>query len=475
MADLPDERRELVIHHEVVAITDRLRARMADILGDQLLGLYLFGSAVTGSYENGISDVDLLAVLYTDLSDRDAAALASMHAHISAEAPEWSDRVEVAYAGSDALAASMTGAAPAARISPGEPFHQIEIDRRWVLDWYPVLTYGRTLLGPPPETLLPSISSEDFLWAVRDAMARSPARVAEDLDVPGRVYALLTISRGWRFIREGDQVSKRQAATWAAQALPKFADLLDRALDWRSAASKTEGPELSETRRFVAAVFADLDGDAPSAAARRAQVRRGYDAISREYRFDDGTQGIGEEGGGSRYREWVNELRDIVPPPSRILDLGCGAGVPATKLLVEAGYEVVGLDFSHVQIERARQLVPRATFVEADIAEWNCPPASFDAIVSFYALIHVPLADQQALIPRIRRWLKPGGYFMAIVGHHAWSGVEEYFGVPMFWDDADESTYLRWLQDAGLNPVAHRFVPEGDSGHTLVLCRAVVR
>jgi hypothetical protein len=43
----------------------------------------------------------------------------------------------------------------------------------------------------------------------------------------------------------------------------------------------------------------------------------------------------------------------------------------------------------------------------------------------------------------------------------------------MFWDHADTATYLRWLEAAGLAPIWHRFVPEGDSGHTLILARAV--
>ena len=42
----------------------------------------------------------------------------------------------------------------------------------------------------------------------------------------------------------------------------------------------------------------------------------------------------------------------------------------------------------------------------------------------------------------------------------------------MFWDLADTATYLRWLVAARLEPVWHRYVPEGDSGHSLILARA---
>jgi hypothetical protein len=42
----------------------------------------------------------------------------------------------------------------------------------------------------------------------------------------------------------------------------------------------------------------------------------------------------------------------------------------------------------------------------------------------------------------------------------------------MFWDHADTATYLRWLSEARLTPIWDRYVPEGDSGHSLVLAQA---
>ncbi len=116
--------------------------------------------------------------------------------------------------------------------------------------------------------------------------------------------------------------------------------------------------------------------------------------------------------------------------------------------------------------------MPDATFVEADMATWAPEPASFDAIVSLYALIHLPVPDQRRLFPRLARWLAPGGYLLATIGHEQWTGVEDYLGAPMFWDHADAGTTLGWLADAGLTPRWHRYVPEGSSGHTLVLAQA---
>jgi len=214
----------------------------------------------------------------------------------------------------------------------------------------------------------------------------------------------------------------------------------------------------------------------PDTTAERARqrdlVRRGYDAISRAYRADDGSAAASSAEDVSRYAGWTAELAGRLKTGARVADLGCGAGIPATRGLADRGLRVLGVDFSAVQLRRAQRLVPAARFVRADMTALSLRPASVDAVVSFYALIHVPLADQQALFPRLRRWIRPGGYLMATVGADRWTGTEHYLGADMFWDHADTGTYLRWLRAAGLAPVWDRHVPEGDSGHTLILARA---
>lgn len=212
--------------------------------------------------------------------------------------------------------------------------------------------------------------------------------------------------------------------------------------------------------------------DAAERARQRDIVRRGYDAISRAYRDDSGAGAPQIAELFPFYAEWVRELSLLLPQGAQVLDLGCGCGLPASELLVQAGFKVTGVDISAVQIERARQLVPGATFIQADLVEWDADPASLDAVVSFYALIHVPLDDQQALLPRLRRWLRGDGLLLATFGNQRWTGTEEYLGGTMFWDHADAQTYLDWLKASGFAPIWKRFIPEGSSGHALILARA---
>jgi len=65
--------------------------------------------------------------------------------------------------------------------------------------------------------------------------------------------------------------------------------------------------------------------------------------------------------------------------------------VPLARDLAAGGYGVTGVDLSAVQVGRARQLVPAARFLHADATQVSFPAASFDAVASLYALIHMPV------------------------------------------------------------------------------------
>ncbi|WP_131785655.1 class I SAM-dependent methyltransferase [Protofrankia symbiont of Coriaria ruscifolia] len=191
-------------------------------------------------------------------------------------------------------------------------------------------------------------------------------------------------------------------------------------------------------------------------------VRRGYDAVSRRYRGDDAQEG--------QYGPWITRLQQRVRSAATILDLGCGCGVPVARALDKAGHTVTGVDLSEVQLHRARALVPHATFMHADATVVNFPPASFDAVVCLYALIHMPLIEQPGLLTRIATWLRPGGWLLATTGQQAWTGTDDDWlgsGAPMWWSHTDATTYRSWIAQAGLTVETEAFVPEGTSGHAL--------
>ncbi|NIK60023.1 class I SAM-dependent methyltransferase [Kribbella shirazensis] len=105
-------------------------------------------------------------------------------------------------------------------------------------------------------------------------------------------------------------------------------------------------------------------------------------------------------GADAKYQDWIEELTGRLGPGSRVINVGYGTGVPVTRPLSTAGHRVTGVDISEVQISRARELVPGAEFVNADVMSLDFLLGSFDAIVSLYALVHLP-DEQPQLLARI--------------------------------------------------------------------------
>lgn len=201
----------------------------------------------------------------------------------------------------------------------------------------------------------------------------------------------------------------------------------------------------------------------------RRLVREGYDRASHAYRGDDADLEM------SGYGHWLRRLARRVEPGARVLDLGCGNGIPVTRELARA-YVTTGVDLSPVQVERARALVPGATFVCADMTGVEFPDGSFDAVVAFYSIINVPVEEHPALFASVARWLAPGGWFLAVVGRDSWTGLEPDFrgvaGVSMYWSQADIHTYRRWLAEAGFTIVEEGRQPkEGVPGYAVVIAR----
>ena len=181
---------------------------------------------------------------------------------------------------------------------------------------------------------------------------------------------------------------------------------------------------------------------------RKDVVRAGYDAVADAY-FEARTK----DPAGSEDVRLLEDLRLRLPAGATVLDAGCGAGVPVTRILSES-FEVTGVDFSDAQLERARRLVPQARFLRADLTSLDLPDRSFDGIVSYYAVIHIPREEHPRVLRNFHRMLKPSGVLLACLGEDDEPGhVDDYYGTPMFWSHYDRETNLRMLRECVFSTV----------------------
>ncbi len=239
---------------DIDELMSSLLSELQGVLGQKLAGLYLYGSLVTGDFDRERSDIDLVAVLSSDLGDTDLEQLHRMHDEFVATRPDWDDRIEVAYITATALKTFRSHTSTIAAISPGEPFHTKVAGREWLMNWWMVREIGVTLYGPPPAAYIGPISREEFVENAREHAQLWAEWIYDMRERPGQAYAILTLCRALYAFDTGRQTSKDQAARWAWERFPQWASLIQDALVWRDAQGDEDVDHeatFPETVRFV--------------------------------------------------------------------------------------------------------------------------------------------------------------------------------------------------------------------------------
>lgn len=189
-------------------------------------------------------------------------------------------------------------------------------------------------------------------------------------------------------------------------------------------------------------------------------VRDGYDKIVKKYQairhvFDN--------------RRELEEIASVLPKGATVLDVGCGAGLPVAELLVEAGFDVTGVDFSENMLRMARRNVPKANLIKGDMTRLGFKDNSFDGLTASYSIIHVPREKHYSLFQSFHRILKPHGVMLDSMGSDAWQGTDEYHGAKMSWSHYDPERSSQMIRDAGFKIVFGKQINSGGEEHYWVL------
>ncbi len=194
----------------------------------------------------------------------------------------------------------------------------------------------------------------------------------------------------------------------------------------------------------------------------RLLVKDGYNRCANSY-------GLGRD--VFKNKKYLDELNKYLKQGSRILDVGCGAGVPIDEYLISKGHRVTGVDISEKQIELAKINVPQAVYLVEDMSKTFFPPGFFDAVVSFYAIFHIPRKEHLEIFKKIFGFLRRSGMFLATLGSEDWEGSEEFYGVTMHWSHYGKDKNLELIKMAGFEIIMAEVDGSGGEHHLVVLAR----
>lgn len=240
-------------YSDVNQILSVLLTKVQTILGEQLVGFYLYGSLSLGGFDPQSSDIDFLIVTDEDLPENTLDSLRDGHAEIAVSGLPYARRLEGSYIPRAALR----------RYDPQHSLHPtIGVDwdfgvgkhgSNWILERAIVREHGVVVYGPPPRTLIDPVAPDELRKAVCEMLG---GFWKEQLSGPAwlrpreyQAFAALTMCRALYTLQHGRVVSKPEAAAWARATLdPQWHPTIDRALRWRY---DHTGADLTETIAFM--------------------------------------------------------------------------------------------------------------------------------------------------------------------------------------------------------------------------------
>jgi SAM-dependent methyltransferase len=186
-------------------------------------------------------------------------------------------------------------------------------------------------------------------------------------------------------------------------------------------------------------------------------VEESYDSIAQTYL--DWTAST-----PSPREAWLKKLLTHLPVNSKVLELGCGAGVPGTQILAKHCIDglVTGVDISAAQLELARTHVPEAKLLKSDMMDLEFEKGSLDAVVGFYSVLHLPREEQIVLMTRIGEWMSKEGWLLINLGiADAAEIVNKNWlqdGKGMFWSAWNEEGNIEMIKSAGFKIVEREVI-----------------
>jgi SAM-dependent methyltransferase len=197
----------------------------------------------------------------------------------------------------------------------------------------------------------------------------------------------------------------------------------------------------------------------------RRRVREAWDAVADDYarmRNPDGPDAA-----------LLTELVDDLSDGARILDIGCGDGARTLANLPDG---TVGLDFSRVQLDLARDRVPGAGLLQGDMTALPIATDSVDAVTAYHAVFHVPRAEHPGVYAEFARALRPGGRLLMTVGRGSSDSTARNWldsGETMYWSTPGRDATVAQLRDAGFTVEWERLVDDPLGSEALFVLAAL--
>lgn len=116
----------------------------------------------------------------------------------------------------------------------------------------------------------------------------------------------------------------------------------------------------------------------------------------------------------ARFSACERLIRQILPRPEKVIDVGCANGQFSKRLAAYCG-QVTGFDINQARINANRvdyAGVPNLSFVADNFLTSDLPPASVDLVVALEVLYYFSAEERRLFLQQVKRVLRPGGLLL---------------------------------------------------------------
>lgn len=153
-------------------------------------------------------------------------------------------------------------------------------------------------------------------------------------------------------------------------------------------------------------------------------------------------------------RGWMERFETLLPRSARILDLGCGSGLPIARYFAGLGHEVTGIDSAPDMIARFRSNLPAQEGHVADMRTLSLE-RRFDGIIAWNSFFHLNHRDQRAMFRTFADHAAPGAALMFTSGPAHGEALGELEGDTLYHASLAPEEYRDRLDEAGFDVIDH--------------------
>ncbi|VVC75429.1 hypothetical protein AQUSIP_07190 [Aquicella siphonis] len=225
-------------YQDVNEVLLKISNGIAEIIGNNLIGLYLFGSLAYGDFNTDSSDIDLIAITKQPLNHHDLDLIKQMHKKTEAHCSKWNNRLECSYTPIDMLSHILPPKEPRPYYGGGIFYDQAPYGNEWIINNHLLYKHGISLIGPDIKELIKPVDIIEVQKAcIRDLFQEWLPKMTDSewLDNSHyQSYLVMNLCRILYTVMNGVASTKRISAEWVKNRYGSiWTHLIETAESWK--------------------------------------------------------------------------------------------------------------------------------------------------------------------------------------------------------------------------------------------------